>query len=252
VLLSGWGGDEGISFNGRGYYPELLRSGRVGRLWRELRERSRHPLAAFVRTALLPAVFPGAARAVVGPRRGEWLFRKKPAFIHPEFARRAPPLPEPGMPSRNGTPNLRARLLRRGHLSERMEDWAASGARHGIEYRYPLLDRRVLEFAVGLPPEQFRRGRWSRWLMRRALDPVLPPEVCWKADKADPPQFESTREALTEALVRSREIIREREAVLSRARYLDLPRLLENLDAERWRAGRRRAPLLNALRFLDF
>ena len=252
VLLSGWGGDEGISFNGRDYYPELLRSGRVRQLWRDLRERSRRPLAAFAREALLPTVSPGAAHAVRGLRRGEWPFRNKPVFIHPEFARRVRPLPEADTASRNGSPNLRARLLRRGHLSDRMEDWAASGARHGIEYRYPLLDRRVLEFAVGLPSEQFRRGRWSRWLMRRALDPVLPPQVCWNADKADPPPFESTRDALGEALVRMREMIREREGVLSRARYLNLPRLLEHLDPERWRASGRRAPLLNALRFLDF
>lgn len=32
-----------------------------------------------------------------------------------------------------------------------MEGWAASGARPGIEYAHPLLDRRVLEFALGLP-----------------------------------------------------------------------------------------------------
>ena len=31
------------------------------------------------------------------------------------------------------------------------------------------VDRRVLEFALGLPPDQFRRRPWSRWLMRHAL-----------------------------------------------------------------------------------
>jgi hypothetical protein len=37
-----------------------------------------------------------------------------------------------------------------------------------------------------------------------------------------------------------------------RSRYLDLPRLMEHLDPERWRASGRFSPVLNALRFLDF
>ena len=253
VLLSGWGGDEGISFNGRGYYPELLRSGRVRRLWQELRERSRRPLTAFVGDAVLPLVSPGAARAARTLRRGEWPFRRNVTFIHPEFARRVRPLPAAEWP-RGGLRDERVHLLQTGVLSDRMEAWAASGARHGIEYRYPLLDRRVLDFALGLPPEQFRRGRWSRWLMRRALDPVLPSEVCWNADKEDPPRFESEPDAVAEAVVRVRGMVEQHGATLSRGRYVDLPRLLQLLDRERWRAsGRRtRKSALNALQFLDF
>ena len=252
VLLSGWGGDEGISFNGRGYYRELLRSGRVGRLWRELRERSRRPLAALVTQAVLPLVTPGAASAVRKLRRGERPFRKNATFIHPGFAQRVRPLPAEAGPPRNGVRDKQVHLLQHGHLSRRMEGWAANGARHGIEYRYPLLDRRVLEFALGLPPEQYRRGRWSRWLMRRALDPVLPPEVCWNEDKRDPARFEPLRDAATQALPVVRRLIEERPAPPSRARYLDMPRLLAELDPERCRAAGPHAPLWNALRFLDF
>ena len=251
VLLSGWGGDEGISFNGRGYYPQLLRSGRVGRLWRELRERSRRPLAALVAEAALPLVFPGAAGAARRLRRGERPFRKNATFIHPEFARRVHPLPAESGPPRAGVRDRQVHLLQRGHLSRRMEGWAASGAHHGIEYRYPLLDRRVLELALGLPAEQFRRGRWSRWLMRRALDPVLPPEVCWNADKRDPSRLEPLRDAVAEALPTVRGMIEGRGAP-PRGRYLDLPRLMEHVDPERWRASGRFSPVLNALRFLDF
>ena len=186
VLLSGWGGDEGISFNGRGYYRQLLRNGRVGKLWRELQQRSRNPFAAFVREAVRPLVPPGVKAAV------RTLRRRNVTFIHPVFARRVPLLPAEGS-SRGGVRDVQVHLLRGGWLSDRMEEWAASGARHGIEYRYPLLDRRVLEFALSLPAEQYRRGRWSRWLMRRALDPVLPREVCWNPSKEDAGRFEQVR-----------------------------------------------------------
>ncbi|MCY4602422.1 MAG: asparagine synthase-related protein, partial [Acidobacteria bacterium] len=195
VLLSGLGGDEGISFNGRGYYPELLRSGRAGKLWRELQQRSRSPLTALVADAVLPLVSPGAKAALRRLRRGKWPFRQNVTLIHPEFAGRVRLLrAAPARPA--GVRRVQLWLLERGHLSERMEVWAASGECRGIEYRHPLLDRRVLEFALALPPEQFRRGRWSRWLMRRALDPVLPPEVCWNTDKAEPALLEQTRDAV--------------------------------------------------------
>ena len=75
-------------------------------------------------------------------------------------------------------------------MAEHIKGWAASGARRGIEYRYPLLDRRLLELALGLPPEQFRRGRWGRRLMRYGLRAVLPCDVCWNRLKRDPARSE--------------------------------------------------------------
>ena len=80
---------------------------------------------------------------------------------------------------------MQLHLLQLGHLGTRIDGWTASGARRGIEYRYPLLDRRVLEFALGLPPEQFRRGRWSRWLMRHAVS-------CQATSGIDPPATPKT------------------------------------------------------------
>ena len=252
VLLSGWGGDEGISFNGRGYCPQLLQGARVGRLWGELRERGRRPLTALLTDAALPLVSPAATRAARRLWRGRWPLRKNVTFIHPEFATRVQPLPAEAALPRAGVRNVQVYLLQLGHLSQRMEGWAASGTHHGIEYRYPLLDRRVLEFALGLPAEQYRRGPWSRWLMRRAFDPVLPPEVCWNADKGGRARRGPLRDSVVEALTDVRGLIEDRPAPPTRGRYLDLPRLLEELDPERSRNNRRRAPVLNALRFLDF
>ena len=252
VLLSGLGGDEGISYSGPGHYAQLLRSGQVRRLWRELSERRRRPLAALVVAAALPLVSPRARTAARRLRRGKWPFRKNITFIHPDFARRVRPLPAgPGMP-RAGVRAMQLHVLQSGYLGRRMEDWAASGARHGIEYRFPLLDRRVLEFALALPPEQYRRGGWNRWLMRRSIAPVLPPEVCWNPDKSDPARYYALRGAIMEALPAVRRMIEERAAPPPRGCYLDLPRLMEHLDPALWRAGGRLWPVVNALRFLDF
>ena len=250
IMLSGWGGDEGISFDGRGYYPQLLREGRLGVLWREFRERGRRPLRSILTEAALPLLFPRALPVVDRLRRGEWPVRKR-TFIHPEFARRARLLPPPVL-SRAGVRAMQISLLQHGHLGARMEGWAVRGACHGIEYRYPLLDRRVLEFALGLPPEQFRRGRRSRCLMRRALGTILPPEVCWNPTTMDPTRYGPLEDAFADALPAVRSLLEARAAPPSRSRYLDMPRLTADLDAARFRRHSRRWAIVHALRFLDF
>lgn len=249
VLLSGLGGDEGISFNGRGYYPLLLRSGRVGALWRELSESRSRPLIALLEQAALPLLSPAGAWAATRLRSGESPFRRNFTFIQPEFARRTTLLPaESWPPAGRGVEQLHA--LERGHLCRRMEAWAATGARLGIDYAYPLLDRRVLEFALRLPPDQYRRGRWSRWLMRHALGSVLPPEVRWNRQKRDPARYEPLLDAIEGALPVVLGIIKQR--MPPRSRYVDMPRLIDHLDPQVWRTSGRFPTVLNVLRFLDF
>ena len=251
VLLSGLGGDEGISSNGRRYHAHLLLGGRWWRLAAECRAHER-PVRLLARTALR-LVHPRL------PRKVDRLWRPRPPphygehwLIDPAFARRVkPPSVEP-----NRAVGVRRTqlwwLLRQGFLSGRMEGEAASGALYGIEYRYPLLDRRLLEFALGLPPEQFRRGRWGRWLMRSATAPLLPPDIRWNPSKADPARYEPERDAFARALPAIRRAILARGEAMARARYVDVPRLLERLDTDRYLAWDRPAPIMNALQLLDF
>ena len=246
VLLSGWGGDECVSFNGRGHWQHLLLSGR----WRRLADECRDQDAAaprFLVHVVGPLLHPALPRALRRLRRDGRL--RPRGFADPTFARRVrPPAVSPARAV--GVRRTQWNLLQAGHLDARIEGWAASGARRGIEYRYPLLDRRLLEFALGLPPEHFRRGRWGRWLFRHALRAVLPPEVCWNRSKSDPARSEATMEALVETFPAIRRRLADRTP--SRARYVDLPRLRESLDAEhRWEMpepGR----LMRALYVLDF
>jgi asparagine synthase (glutamine-hydrolysing) len=57
--------------------------------------------------------------------------------------------------------------------------WHQRSAAQGIEMRDPTADVRVLEFCVGVPDEQFARDGHERWLIRRALAPLVPPDVAW-------------------------------------------------------------------------
>lgn len=250
VLLSGWGGDEGASFNGRGYEAGLLRDGRVVTLLRFMRRRSRRPLTATLRRAALPLVWPAAERALRELRDGRWPWRRR-TLMHAAFARRARPLPPPRLP-RGGVRRFQLHLLQLGQLAERMDGWATSGARYGIEYAYPLLDRRLLEFALGLPPEYYRRGAVNRWLMRQALAPLLPVEVCRHVPKTDPVRYGAFQDALEETLPAARRILATRPAPPARGAYVDIPSLTANLDPERLHRKATPGEIINALRFLDF
>lgn len=60
------------------------------------------------------------------------------------------------------------------------QTWRRSGMysplqyQHGVEYRDPLGDLRMVEFCLALPPDQFTRGVEDRWLARRVLADRLP------------------------------------------------------------------------------
>ena len=246
VILSGAGGDHCVSFNGRGHLAHLLLSGR----WRALAAEYRAQDAAawrFLVYIVLPLLHPALAEMHNRWRTG--LSVRRRWFINPEFARRAKPLVMP-MARPIGVRRTQLHSLQDGRLGEFQDQWRAHSVRSGVEYRFPLLDRRLLEFALSLPPEQFRRPGHNRWLMRHALRHILPPEVCWNRRKDDPARTEPLMDATAGALPVVRRLILGR--VPSRAFYIDMPSLLEHLDADRFRAAPQPAPLGAALRFLDF
>ena len=250
VLLSGLGGDECVSFNGRGHLAHLLLCGRWRKLAAEYWTYGGNPLR-FLAGIVLPLVHPRFPARVTRWREGRCRNRVPGGrwLINPAFARRVRPLPH--RIYRNiGVRRVQLRELRIGHMSRTMEGYA--GTRHDIEYRYPLLDRRLLEYALGLPAEQFRRRPSNRWLMRHALRSVLPPEICWRRNKSSPAQGEPAVEAFIGAFPVLRQEIAARAETMSRARYVDIPRLLKHLDAAGFPKKHGFAAVSNALAFLDF
>ena len=119
-----------------------------------------------------------------------------------------------------------------GHLTQRIDAWTATGAQHHLVYSYPLLDRRVLAFALGMPIENFRHGPWGRWFMRQALARVLPPEVCWHRDKTDPARGRHLRTVTDQALRAVGHSLASVPSLPARARYVDMPRIARDLKPQ--------------------
>jgi asparagine synthase (glutamine-hydrolysing) len=53
----------------------------------------------------------------------------------------------------------------------------------GIQFSHPWLDKRVLEFCLAAPPAFKVRNGYPRYLVRGALDGVLPKKIQWRTSK---------------------------------------------------------------------
>ena len=176
VMLSGWGGDEVLSSQGLGHLAWLLRRGQFGDVLRVARRRAgglRRPHAvtsALWRAAVVP-MLPGPLYRRFSP----YELHTADAFPSADIERldqtldRNPPLRV--VADADAFTRL---LLLHGHLGERMATWAAWAAPAGFEYRYPLTDRRLLEFILSMPRDVRFGDGTGRYLVRRAFAPVLP------------------------------------------------------------------------------
>jgi asparagine synthase (glutamine-hydrolysing) len=191
VSLTGAGGDQwftGSAF----YYADLVRELKFGELWRDLRVNWRFGppssgrLENLLRYGAWPLV-PDPARRVIKRLRGNPEF---PPWLSSEFAHRV---------------NLAERLRHQAKIpagltfaQRTMYETFQSGwdtylyeledrdsARYGIEQRYPLDDRRLLEFAFSIPESQRFRGRETKFVMRQAMKALLPEKVSARLDKSD-------------------------------------------------------------------
>ena len=75
--------------------------------------------------------------------------------------------------------------LQFGHLSNRMAGWSQLGAPHGVQYSYPLLDKRLIEFVLGVPWRLFDRNQGNRSMMRRVVQGLVPEIVAKRFDKTE-------------------------------------------------------------------
>jgi asparagine synthase (glutamine-hydrolysing) len=59
-----------------------------------------------------------------------------------------------------------------------MADWCAKVRAHfHLDIRTPAIDRRLLEFCIGIPENQYLHKGQDRWLIRRAMEGRLPDSV---------------------------------------------------------------------------
>ncbi len=173
-ILSGFGGDHLVSFNGRGDLSEYLIKLKWRRLARELEAHKQQTgrsiwriLAADAGSHLLPQSMTAALRKKFGSDGPSG-----PALA--DFLRDADAGSTGAGPT---TRQNRLALLNNGSVTVGLELLARQAARHGTSYAFPFLDRKLMDYALRLPTEVFRVNGVGRWIFRQAMTGVLPESV---------------------------------------------------------------------------
>jgi asparagine synthase (glutamine-hydrolysing) len=193
-ILSGWGGDEVASYHGQSYFSDLLFHWKFFTFLKELKahciENKQHFLkriAAILYHKVLLISLPSLLARYMPRNRN----RQKPnlRFIKKDF--QAVFLNEWKKASLQNSraPTIKMDMLHYldlGHIQSRIESWAAGAMPNRLEYSYPLLDKRIIEFVLSLPAECFVRKGKKRYLYRMAIKDLLPEEVLWGETKPEP------------------------------------------------------------------
>jgi asparagine synthase (glutamine-hydrolysing) len=245
VMLSGWGGDEVVTSHTRCYYAELLSTGQWCRLHQELaaatkgnRSTSRWTHAKRYGRLLfyggIAPLLPDLLYGVIDQLGVNWPFPW--SCVNPDFARRyrreVRALRGHGYRDRPRVRSWEIHWLTLGHLTQRIEDWATSGARYGLSYSYPLLDKRLLTFCLGLPSHCLYQDGERRALFRRVMKGALPEYVRLKGNKHEPAHRAIAERVVPEGFCRLFEQKRPRIPNPPVAAYIDIARL-QTVLAER-------------------
>jgi asparagine synthase (glutamine-hydrolysing) len=181
VMLSGMGGDE---MNGQPLDPRV----QMADLLSQLRFRDvTNELVAWsllTRTPLIQLFLQTLVEFLPASIRGRISRQGRPdSWVNPTFARKYSlserqlesidglGLSRPGVRDAAQTINTIARLMTYSRPSI-------------LETRYPYLDQALVEFLTSIPLEQLLRPGQRRFLMRRALADLLPPEILARKTKA--------------------------------------------------------------------
>ena len=176
VVLTGWGGDNTVSYKGYGVPAALLKSGKwtaLQAIRSHVKQSGKQAWKFDARTAF-DAVFSEGSRVrefLKGPFRDTRNFNHKLMTGLRNAHRQRGPLSE------NRTSDTRANRLKditNPVLAFRLEVLACHGLRCGVRYVHPLLDQQLIALALTCPPEfEFRDGLY-RAPVRAAMAGVLP------------------------------------------------------------------------------
>ena len=188
VMLSGWGGDELISYNGYSYISELFRRKKIfSGLYHLFQDKkynflSWKELLIFLAKSMLSDTVYKKLRNAIRPNTKSRVTVKvdEDKFLLSSFAEFVESQPDIKNPSMLGVRKRQLELYNLGHIQTRTESWALSGNSRGIDYRYPLLDKRIIEFSIGIPEELFYHWKGKeRRLFKTAVSNLLPFDIVW-------------------------------------------------------------------------
>lgn len=226
VILDGYGGETSASAYGTGYLAELILRGRWLHLTKEiaqLKKVERKKYSSLVYNHLIRPFVPAwlvnlKERQKYGISPG---LAKSPIRKSFCMATGIDTQLRNTRKSLETSPGLLANELRTLDL-DKGETHRLFNPNHSMVL-YPYLDKRVLEFCLSLPGHLKISHGWRRYLIRAAMNGMLPTEVQWRLTKnpfsPDHPTRVKSGEAFAGRILKE---VQDRDMI---SQYIDLPRL---------------------------
>jgi asparagine synthase (glutamine-hydrolysing) len=92
---------------------------------------------------------------------------------------------EPTLPPPQSEREFQWRNLTSGVMVLPLEVVDCLSAAQGIETRHPFMDKRLVEYCLAIPASQKLNQGWSRAVMRRGMEGILPPDIQWRGSKGN-------------------------------------------------------------------
>lgn len=195
LILSGWGGDEFISTGDRGIELDLLRGFKFRLYFMRNPFKS---LSKLFKYLLSYVIFPAIG---ILDKETVKSFNDDARYLRKSY-RRSDKKAIADFYFHTSRHQLHLNMLKFYHLQDRCENWTIMGFRKGIEYRYPLLDKRIIEYMLKVPSELLCKTDHFRPLLREIGKGILSEEVRLNWDKSDPVYREWMDELFRDSAIR--------------------------------------------------
>lgn len=186
TLFSGFGGDEVVTNPGLVVRRELVDDGDLRNLWSVLPGDPLSRTGRFVKALTLgrrPQDLHPAFLAAWQAQRPQQLLRQE-VVESLDLERETMESLRFDAPYRRLNDFILQGLLPRPYIAARFENCTLLAASHGIEYRWPLWDVRLVQQYLSTPSiEKLGPRGVGRYLHRRAIDGIVPARVAWKPGK---------------------------------------------------------------------
>jgi len=188
TILSGFGGDDTVSYHGSGYLEELVKQRKYLTASTEAWQFSKEHKKSFPKKMLSLLRYgitqkmdfvdlnsPVSQKLQFRPILDELFERVNMLERFIEYQK---------LYARTGNFLLdQQRRLTQPHLMYRLEMCDHATRSFGLEYRYPLLDIELIEYYMSLPLHlKVQKGR-GRYVFRKAVEGLLPDDIIWRHSK---------------------------------------------------------------------
>jgi len=109
--------------------------------------------------------------------------------IHPDIVRSYKNEPSPFPVFSNLKEHLHFSTCKNG-LTELLRYADRNAMAHSVEVRLPFLSHELVEFEFSLPSSLMIKDGWTKYILRRSMEDILPTGIAWRKDKVgyEPPQ----------------------------------------------------------------